>query len=81
MSLQTPPTQPLCLALEEAKAEIFAAINMTAKKHELPFYLLEHIVNEAARQTSECAKNERESASREYERQLFEFNKRGESNE
>lgn len=79
---KTPPIRPLCLALDEARAEIFAVINMTAKKHNLPFYLIESIVNDAARQVGELSAKERENARLEYERQLYEVNnQRGESNE
>lgn len=78
---KNPPVRPLCLELEDAKAEIFSIISMTAKKHKIPFYLLESVVTEAARQVSGLAQKEREEAARDYERQLYEFNKRGESNE
>lgn len=71
----TPPVRPLCLELEDAKAEIFAVINMTPKKHNIPFYLLESIVMEAARQVSEVARQERELAAADYEKQVAEFNK------
>lgn len=68
-------TRPLCLELDDAKAEIFAAVNMTSKKHNIPFYLLESIVNEAARQVSNLAKAERETAAADYERQIAEMQK------
>lgn len=69
------PIKPLCLALEEAKAEIFAAVNMASKKHNIPFFLLESIVQEAARQASGIANTERENAARTYEKQLTEYQK------
>ena len=64
------PERPLCLKLEDAKAEIFSAVAMAAKRHQVPFYLLESIVIDAARQVSDAAKKEREAAASDYERQL-----------
>ena len=72
------PTRPLCLALEDARAEIFSVINMTAKRHNIPFYLLESIMQEATRQVVDCAKKEREIVARDYEQQLAEYKKREE---
>lgn len=69
------PIRPLCLELEDAKAEIFAVINMAKKKHNIPFFLLENIVAEAARQTSEFAAKERETAALAYEKELADFQK------
>lgn len=80
--VQTPaPVRPLCLRLEDAKAEIFSIVNLTAKKHDIPFFLIEPIITEAARQVRECAAKEREAAASTYERQIAEYNKRGENNE
>lgn len=62
--------KPICLELVEAKADIFAAINNAAQNRGIPFYLLESIVEEAARQVSECARKEREIAKRTYEEEL-----------
>ena len=76
MKEKTPPVRPLCLELEDAKAEIFSVITMTAKKHNIPFYLLESIVAEAAQQVSVFAKKERETAEKSYSQQLAEFNKK-----
>ncbi len=69
------PARPLCLELEDARAEIFAAVNMASKRHNIPFYLLESIVQEAARQVSALAKTERENAAIEYEKKLAEMQK------
>ena len=78
MNEKNKPARPLCLALEDAKVEIFSAINMAVKQHNLPFFLLENIVQEATRQVVECAKKEREIAARDYEQQLAEYKKREE---
>lgn len=81
MSEQNTPIRPLCLELEEAKAEIFAVINMTAKKHNIPFFLLEYIMQEATRQVVDLAKAERKQANENYTQQLAQYNKRGERDE
>lgn len=73
------PLRPICLELEDAKAEIFAVVNMANKKRGIPFFLLESIVNEAARQVADFARQERETANRNYEQELLEYEKqRGE---
>lgn len=64
--METEIKKPLCLELEDARAEIFASINLTAKKHNIPFYLLESIVADAYRQVTAFAKQEREMAVKEY---------------
>jgi hypothetical protein len=61
------PERPLCLELLDARDRIFAVINDCANKHRIPFYLLESIVNDAARQVSRLADTERENARRRYE--------------
>ena len=71
------PVQPLCLALTEAEEEITAAINNAAKNHRIPFYLLEPIVTNAARQVSGFAAVERQNAKAAYDKQLEEYEKGG----
>lgn len=63
---EEPLQKPLCLALIDAKKEIFDTINRVSKQNNIPYYLLESIVNEAALQVANCAKIERENAAREY---------------
>lgn len=76
------PICPLCLRLENAKAEIFAAVNAANKKHNIPFFLLESIVAEASRQVAGLAHTERENEKRNYEQEITEYNKqRGERDE
>ena len=58
--------RPLCLELVDAKKEIFDTINMVSRQKNIPYYLLESIVNEAASQVANCARIERENAAREY---------------
>lgn len=70
------PKKPLCLGLVEAKNDIVNAINTAAKVHNIPFYLLESIVTDAAIQVSECAKAERAKAQQMYAQQLEEYNKK-----
>ena len=67
------PTRPLCLELQDAKAEIFEAIKKAAEDKRLPWYLIEPIVSDAAKQVSENARQERQTAAELYEKQLSEF--------
>ncbi len=71
-AVKSAPERPLCLELAEAKADIINAIN-AATKRQIPFFLLEDIVKDAARQVSEQAKAERVKAQRIYETQLAEY--------
>ena len=66
------PSRPTCLELVDAKAEIFKTINDVSKKRQIPFWLLESIILDAARQVSELAAKERENAKQAYEKQLEE---------
>lgn len=61
--------RPMCLELDDAKAEIFALIEKLHTERKIPFYLIENITNDAARQVSSCADMEREAAMRLYEKQ------------
>lgn len=69
------PARPLCMELVEAKADIMNAINAVVINRKIPFYLLESIVADAARQVAERARAERERAQQMYEQQLEEFKK------
>lgn len=71
----TPPPRPTCLELVDAKRDIYALVNKIAAK--IPFYLLEGILSEVAKQAAECAKVERENAQRTYQDQLAKFEKKG----
>lgn len=71
----TKPVRPLVLELDDAREEIFAAINRAMSERHIPFYLLENIVYDAARQVSEHAKSERDRIKNAYEIQLAEFEK------
>jgi len=73
---KTKPVRPLVLEIDDAKDEIFGAINRMASERHIPFYLLESIVNDAARQVTELAKRERENAKRTYEAQTAEIAER-----
>lgn len=50
--------KPLILEIEEAKAETNTAINDILKKHNLPCYLYEPIIEDIHRQISSIAQNE-----------------------
>lgn len=65
----------LCVELMDAKECIFGVINEFHKKHKIPFYLLESIVLDAARQVTACAEAERKSELQAYERKLAESKK------
>lgn len=73
---KTKPVRPLVLEIDDAKDEIFGAINRMASERHIPFYLLESIVNDAARQVTELAKTERENAKRTYGAQTAEMAER-----
>lgn len=62
----------LCVELMDAKECIFGVLNEFHKKHKIPFYLLESIVLDAARQVTACAEAERKSELQAYERKLAE---------
>ncbi len=65
----------LCLELMEAKNRIFGVINDLHQVHRIPFYLMESIVLDAARQVTACADSERKSEIQAYERKLAEAKK------
>lgn len=60
------PQKPLCLTYQEAKEEIFAAINTAAEKHGLPPFLLSEILAEAYGQAKAGAQVEVEVAKANY---------------
>lgn len=74
MNEKTTPVRPLVLELDDAKEEIFSTVNRLATERHIPFYLLEGMVNDAARQVSALAKTEREQAKRMYDEQIAELN-------
>ena len=74
MNEKTTPVRPLVLELDDAREEIFGTINRLATERHIPFYLLEGIINDAAKQVSALAKAEREKAKQMYDEQLAELN-------
>lgn len=66
------PTLPICIKLENATVEIFKAISLIADKYELPYFLLESPVNNAAQRVSQLADKERKKALDDYKKQLEE---------
>lgn len=74
MNEKTKPVRPLILELDDAREEIFGTVNRLATERHIPFYLLESIMNDAARQVSALAKTEREKAKQMYDEQLAEMN-------
>lgn len=78
MSEKATPVRPLVLELDDAREEIFGTINRLATERHIPFYLLEGIINDAARQVVALAKTEREKAKQMYDEQLAEMNNRKE---
>lgn len=61
--------KPLCLELMDAKKDIFGVIDDYHQKHGIPFYLLESIVTDFARQVSNLANAEREKALADYNKE------------
>lgn len=74
MNEKTKPVRPLILELDDAREEIFGTVNRLATERHIPFYLLESMMNDAARQVSTLAKTEREKAKQMYDGQLAEMN-------
>ena len=71
--IKTAPSRPLCLSLADAERRIYSVINDLAQNQRIPFYLLEGIVNEAARDVKANAEIERTKAAELYQQQLKEF--------
>lgn len=67
------PIKPFCIEYEEARTEIFNAISEVSKAHNVPFYLLEGIVESVLVQVREAKRSEMEMAQRTYEQQLKEY--------
>lgn len=67
------PIKPFCMDYEEARVEIFNAISQISKAHNIPFYLLENIIESVSIQVREGKRNELEMAQRTYEQQLQEY--------
>lgn len=70
MNEKTKPVRPLILELDDAREEIFGTVNRLATERHIPFYLLEGMLNDAARQVSALAKTEREKAKQMYDEQI-----------
>lgn len=73
MKGQTKPQKPFVLRKEEAENNIFNAVNDAA--HEIPFCTIEDILTNLLHQVRAQAKNEREIARRDYEKQMEEYTK------
>lgn len=73
---QTPPKRPFCVDYNNAKNEIFKAINNAIEIHKIPLFLLEGVLKEALHQVKEGASAEVESAIKSYERQLAEYERK-----
>lgn len=67
MEQNTKIEKPFCLDYEEARIEIFNAISQSSQAHNVPFYLLENILESALVQVREGKRNEIESAKRAYQ--------------
>lgn len=66
------PSRPICLELEDARVELFNTVSHIADKYHLPFFLMENMVNDAARMVAQLAEKERKAALESYEKQLKE---------
>lgn len=67
------PIKPFCIDYEEARVEIFNAVSEASKVHNIPFYLLENIIESLLVQVREGKRNELEVSRRTYEQQLKEY--------
>ena len=76
----TEPARPLCIELENARTEIYGLLNDISSRRNIPYYLLESIVLDAARDVSELAKKERQAAAQSYQKKMAEYNARKEVN-
>ena len=79
MAKQT-PARPFCLEYEDARNEVFAAINTAIQNHSVPMFLMEGILREALHQVKSGAQAERAQALQEYVRAKAEA-ERGEADE
>ena len=71
------PTRPFCLEYEDARNEVFAAVNTAMRRHDVPVYLMEGILREVLTQAKDGARAERERAQAEYEQALRRTEKDG----
>lgn len=65
------PTKPMCLALAEFEAALVELINTS----EIPFFLLEAPLCNAAKEATRFANAERKAAQEKYNKELEEYNK------
>lgn len=70
-----PPARPFALEYEDAKKEIFLAVSTAAKKHNIPYFLLDGIITEVLYQVKDGARDEQTNAEISYRRQLTEYEK------
>lgn len=68
-----PPARPFRLEYEDAKEEIFLAVSTAAKKHNIPYFLLDGIITEVLYQVKDGARDEKTNAEIVYHRQLTEY--------
>ena len=64
------PSRPICLELEDARAEVFKTISYIADKYHLPFFLMEDMFRDAWQRVAQLAESERKVALENYEKQL-----------
>ena len=57
-----PPARPFALEYEDAKKEIFSAVNVASKRHNVPYFLLEGIIAEVLYQVKDVAREEARNA-------------------
>lgn len=69
------PKKPLCIELEEAKAELVNLANDFHKGRNIPFFMLESIFADVFRQVATNAAAERTVAKNNFNKQLEEYAK------
>lgn len=72
---KTPPARPFRLEYEDAKTEIFSAITDAAKKHNIPYFILDGIITEVLYQVKDGARDEARDAQFIYQKQLEQYYK------
>ena len=66
----TPPAKPTALVFNEAKTVLAEAINVVLRDYELPFWLVDVIINELSQEVKTQAQKEMTNAQITWQRQM-----------
>lgn len=78
---KTPPERPFRLEFEDAKSEIFTSISEIAKRHNIPYFLLDGIITEVLYQVKDGAREESRTAEFIYQKQLEQYREENQEKE